>query len=146
MLICMPVCISLTTAHKYAGLNWNSNHQHWSLAQWVNMMLSDVSRFSLNADFRWITIRRKSGTRPPPPGNIVESYRYLRGVMVWASIMLKNSTDLRIFESGSATATTYTDKILEPYVHLFQGVGGPGFISKNDNAPFDSAILVDDFF
>ncbi|GFT81397.1 transposable element Tcb2 transposase [Trichonephila clavipes] len=50
------VCISLTSAHKRARLNWSLKHQHWSVGEWANVMFNDESRFSLSSDFRRVTI------------------------------------------------------------------------------------------
>ncbi|GFU29820.1 transposable element Tcb2 transposase [Trichonephila clavipes] len=38
------VCIPLTSAHKRARLNLSLKHQHWSVVEWANMMLSGESR------------------------------------------------------------------------------------------------------
>ncbi|GFV19073.1 transposable element Tcb2 transposase [Trichonephila clavipes] len=46
------VCIPLTSARKRACLNWSLKHQHWSVGEWANVMLSDDSRFSLSSDSR----------------------------------------------------------------------------------------------
>ncbi|GFW06671.1 transposable element Tcb2 transposase [Trichonephila clavipes] len=57
------VCIPLTLAHERARLNWSLKHQHWSMGEWANVMISDESRFSLTSDSRWVTIWRERETR-----------------------------------------------------------------------------------
>ncbi|GFU60073.1 transposable element Tcb2 transposase [Trichonephila clavipes] len=128
------VCISLTSAHKRARLNWSLKHQHWSMGEWANVMFSDESRFSLSSDSRRVKIWRERETRFEPR-NITEIHHFpSRGVMVWAGIMIDGCTDLHFFDTGSVTAQRYRDEVLELYVHLFRGAVGTDFISMDDNA------------
>ncbi|KFM59169.1 Transposable element Tcb2 transposase, partial [Stegodyphus mimosarum] len=139
------VCIPLTSAQKFARLNWSLKHQHWSVGEWANVMFNDESRFSLSTDSRWGTMWRERGTRFEPR-NISERHHFpSRGVMVWAGIIMDGRTDLDFFDTGSVTGQRYRDQVLEPYVRLFRGAVGPDFIFMNDNAPCHRAVLVDDF-
>ncbi|GFW42312.1 cytoplasmic dynein 2 heavy chain 1 [Trichonephila clavipes] len=139
------VCIPLTSAHKRALLNWSLKHQHWSVGEWVNVMFSDESRFSLSCDSRRITIWRERGTRFEPR-NIMERHHFpSRGEMVWASIMMDSRTDLHFFDTKSVTAQRYRYEVLEPYVRLFRGAVDPDFIFLDDNAPCHRVVLIDDF-
>ncbi|GFY36619.1 transposable element Tcb2 transposase [Trichonephila clavipes] len=139
------VCIPLTSVHKLARLNWSLKHQHWSAGEWVNVMFSDESRFSLSSDTRWVTIWREHGTRFEPR-NITEIHHFpSRGVMVWTGIMMDDHTDLHFFDTGFVTAERYRDEVLEPYVRLFRGAVGPYLIFMDDNAPCHRAVLIDDF-
>ncbi|GFW81420.1 transposable element Tcb2 transposase [Trichonephila clavipes] len=139
------VCIPLTSAHKRDRLKWSLKHQHWSVGEWVNVMFSDESRFSLSRHSRWLTIWRERGTRFEPR-NITERHHFpSRGVMVWAGIMMDGRTDLHFFNTGSVTAQRYRDLVLEPYVRLLRGAVGPDFIFMDDNAPCHRVVLIDDF-
>ncbi|GFU21879.1 transposable element Tcb2 transposase [Trichonephila clavipes] len=141
----LAVCIPLTSAHKRARLNWSLKHQHWSVAEWANLMFSDESRFSLSSDSRRVTIWRERGTRFKPR-NITEKHHFpSRGVMVWAGIMMDGRIDLDFFDTGSMTAQRYRDENLEPYVHLFRGAVGPDFIFMDDSVPCHRVVLIDDF-
>ncbi|GFX62849.1 transposable element Tcb2 transposase [Trichonephila clavipes] len=139
------VCIPLTSAHKRARLNWSLKHQHWSVGEWGNVMLSDESRFSLSSDSRRVTIWKERGTRFEPR-NITERHHFpSRGVMVWAGIMMDGRTDLHFFDTGFVTAQRYRDEVLEPYIRLFRGAVGSDFIFMNDNAPCHRTVRIDDF-
>ncbi|GFX40011.1 transposable element Tcb2 transposase [Trichonephila clavipes] len=139
------VCIPLTSAHKRARLNWSLKHQHWSVGEWVNVMFSDESRFSLSSDSRWVTIWRERETRFEPR-NIKERHHFpSRGVMVWAGILMDGRTDLHFFDTESVTDQRYRDEVLEPYVRLFRGAVDPDFIFMDDNAPCYRAVLINDF-
>ncbi|GFV47698.1 transposable element Tcb2 transposase [Trichonephila clavipes] len=139
------VCIPLTYAHKRARLNWSLKYQHWGVGEWANVMFSEVSRFSLSSDSRRVTIWRERGTHFEPR-NITERHQFpSRGVMVWTSIMMDARTDFHFFNTGYVTAQRYRDEVLEPYILLFRGAVSPDFISMDDNAPCQRAVLVDDF-
>ncbi|GFW31524.1 transposable element Tcb2 transposase [Trichonephila clavipes] len=60
------VCIPLTSAHKRARLNRSLKHQHWSVGEWANVMLSDESLISLSSDSKRVTIWRERGARFEP--------------------------------------------------------------------------------
>ncbi|GBN24447.1 hypothetical protein AVEN_124400-1 [Araneus ventricosus] len=59
--------------------------------------------------------------------------------------MLDGRTPLHVFERGTVTGVRYRDEILEPYVRLFRGAGGPKFILMDDNARPHRALLIDEF-
>ncbi|GFV67133.1 transposable element Tcb2 transposase [Trichonephila clavipes] len=69
----------------------------------------------------------------------------MKGVMVWAGFMMDDRTDLHLLYTGSVIAQRYRGGVLEPYVRLFRGAVGPGFILMDDNAPCHRAVLIDDF-
>ncbi|GFU24255.1 transposable element Tcb2 transposase [Trichonephila clavipes] len=98
-------------------------------------MFSEESRFSLSTDSRRITIWRERGTCFEPR-NITKTHHFpLRGVMVWTVILMDGRIYLHFFDTGSVTAQRYRDEVLEPYVHLFRGAGGPDIIFMDDNVP-----------
>ncbi|GFV76901.1 transposable element Tcb2 transposase [Trichonephila clavipes] len=139
------VYIPFTSAHKRARLNWGLKHQHRGVGEWVNVMFSDESQFSLRSDSRRVTIWRERGTRFEPR-NITERHHFpSRRLMVWTGIMMDGRTGLHFFDTGSVTAQRYRDEVLEPYVRLFRGAVGPDFIFMDDNAPCHRAELIDDF-
>ncbi|GFW18950.1 transposable element Tcb2 transposase [Trichonephila clavipes] len=141
----LAVCIPLTSADKHARLNWSLKHQNWSVGEGANVMFSDESQFSLSSDSRRVMIWTERGTCFKPR-TITEKHHFpSRGVMVWAGIMMDDHTDLHFFDTGSVTAQRYRDEVLEPYVHLFQGVVGTDFIFMDDNAQCHRAVLIDDF-
>ncbi|GFT14086.1 transposable element Tcb2 transposase [Trichonephila clavipes] len=138
------ICISLTSAHKRARLNWSLKHQHSSVGEWANVMFRDECRFSLSSDSRRVTIWRERGTCFEPR-NIIERHHFpSMGVIVWAGIMMDGRTDLHFFDTGSVSAQRYRDKFFKPYVRLFRGAVGPDFIFMDDNAPCNRAVLIDD--
>ncbi|GBN75652.1 hypothetical protein AVEN_90780-1 [Araneus ventricosus] len=113
--------------------------------QWAIVLFTDVSRFSLNTNFRRTFIWREPGTRYLP-SNVREIDHYGgRDLMVWAGIMLDGQTPLHVFERGIVTGVRYRDEILQPYVRLFRGAVGPEFILIDDNARPHRALLVDEF-
>lgn len=62
--------------------------------------------------------------------------------MMRAGIMLVSRTNLPIFDTKSVTAVRCRDEILEPYIRLFRGAVGSGFIFMADNErPFREAII-----
>ncbi|GFU85399.1 transposable element Tcb2 transposase [Trichonephila clavipes] len=99
----------------------------------------------LSRDSGRVTLWRERGTRFEPR-NITERHHFpLRGVMVWAGIMMDIRTDLHFFDTGSVTTQRYRDGVLEPYVCLFRGAVNPDFIFMDDNEPCHRAVLIDDF-
>ncbi|UYV65651.1 hypothetical protein LAZ67_3004955 [Cordylochernes scorpioides] len=82
------VCITLTSAHRRARLNWCLEHHAWTHDQWANVLFSDESRFSLNTDSRRVFIWREPGTRYHS-SNIREIDSFSGGsLLVWAGIRL----------------------------------------------------------
>ncbi|GFT11118.1 transposable element Tcb2 transposase [Trichonephila clavipes] len=65
--------------------------------------------------------------------------------MVWADIVMDGRTELPFFKTGSVTAQSNRDEVLEPYVCLLRGAVGPDFITMDYNAPCHRAVLIDDF-
>ncbi|GBM55183.1 Transposable element Tc1 transposase [Araneus ventricosus] len=113
--------------------------------QWATVLFTDESRFSLNTDSLRTFICIEQGTRYLP-SNVREIDHYGGGgLMIWAGIMLDGRTALHVFERGTVTGVRYRDEILEPYVRLFRGAVGPGFILMDDNARPHRALLVDEF-
>lgn len=139
------VCVPLTAAHKRARLAWCRQHEPWTRLQWSTVLFTDESRFSLDTDSRRTFIWREPGTRYHPSLIREKDHYGGGGVMVWAGIMLDGRTPLHVFDKGSLTAMRYREEILEPYVRLFRGAVGPGFLLMDDNARPHRAQVVDDY-
>ncbi|GBM29736.1 Transposable element Tcb2 transposase [Araneus ventricosus] len=139
------VFVLLPSTNRRVRLAWCREHRDWSMDQWVTVLFTDESRFSLNTDSRLILIWREPGTRYLP-SNVREIDHYGGlGLMVWAGIMLDGRTHLHVFERGTVTGVRYRDEILEPYVRLFRGAVGPEFILMDNNARPHRALLIDEF-
>ncbi|GBN25544.1 hypothetical protein AVEN_166142-1 [Araneus ventricosus] len=113
--------------------------------QWVIVLFTDESRFSLNIDSRRKFIWRESGTCYLPSSVREIDHYGGGGLMVWTGIMLDGRTPLHVFERGTVTGERYRDEILGPYVRLFRGAVGSEFILMDDNARPHRAILATNF-
>ncbi|GFX79187.1 transposable element Tcb2 transposase [Trichonephila clavipes] len=115
------VCVPLTRQHRTARLQWCREHHNWTEQDWVCVLFSDESRFSLSSDCRRQLIWRESGTAYRPE-NIQEKDRYPTcSIMVWAGIMINGRTRLHVVANGTTTGQRYIDEVLLPHVHLFRG-------------------------
>ncbi|GFV87538.1 transposable element Tcb1 transposase [Trichonephila clavipes] len=66
------------------------------------------------------------------------------GIVVCAEISLGYHTDLHICRRGSVTAVRYHDDVLDPTVKLHAAVVRPPFVSTDNNACHQRAVVVDD--
>ncbi|GFV61041.1 transposable element Tcb2 transposase [Trichonephila clavipes] len=136
-------CVPLTPAHRRRRSLWCREHRNWRDNEWVGVLFTDESRFSLSSDSHRILIWRERGSRNHPP-NIIERDRYGGGgVLVWGGIMLGSRTDLHIFDAGSVNGTRYCNEILLPYVRLFRGAMGVQFLFTDDNAPCHRTVAAE---
>ncbi|GFU95406.1 transposable element Tcb2 transposase [Trichonephila clavipes] len=119
------VCVPLTRQHRTARLQWCREHHNWTEQDWVCVLFSDESRFSLSSDCRRQLIWRESGTADRPE-NIQEKDRYpTYSIIVWAcSIMIDGRTRLHVVANGTMTGQRYIDEVLLPHVRLFRGADG----------------------
>ncbi|GFW35325.1 HTH_Tnp_Tc3_2 domain-containing protein [Trichonephila clavipes] len=60
------VCVRLTRQHRTARLQWCRDHHNSTEQDWVCVLFSDESRFSLSSDCRRQRIWRESGTAYRP--------------------------------------------------------------------------------
>ncbi|GBL73065.1 hypothetical protein AVEN_128223-1 [Araneus ventricosus] len=60
------VCVPLTSTNRRVRLSWCREYRDWSMDQWVTVLFTDESRFSLNTDSRRTFIWREPGTRYLP--------------------------------------------------------------------------------
>ncbi|GFV98479.1 transposable element Tcb1 transposase [Trichonephila clavipes] len=141
---CRPVrCVPLTTIHCRLRLTMSREHALWTPQQWSCVMFSDVSRFSLQSDFRWTLLWRAPGTRYHQE-NTIERHRYGdAGWFIWGGIILGYRTDLHV-QSVTVTGHIYRDVILEQHVRLFRGAVGAEILFMEDNARTHRANIVDE--
>ncbi|GFX51886.1 transposable element Tc1 transposase [Trichonephila clavipes] len=138
------VCVPLTRQHRTARLQWCREHHNWTEQDWVCVLFSDESRFSLSSDCRRQLIWRKSGTAYRPE-NIQQKDRYPTcSIMVWAGIMFNGRTRLHVVANGTMTGQRYIDKVLLPHVRLFRGAVGDKFVFMDDNATCHRTLAVQD--
>ncbi|GFV96899.1 transposable element Tcb2 transposase [Trichonephila clavipes] len=136
-----------TTAqqHRTARLQWCREHHNWTEQDWVCVLFSDESRFSLSSDCRRQLIWRESGTAYRPE-NIQEKDRYPTcSIMVWAGIMINGRTRLHVVANGTMTSQRYIDEVLLPHVRLFRGAVGDKFVFMDDNATCHRTLAVQDY-
>ncbi|GFV69791.1 transposable element Tcb2 transposase [Trichonephila clavipes] len=130
-----------TFGHRTARLQWCREHHNWTEQDWVCVLFSDESRFSLSSDCRRQLIWRESGTAYRP-GNIQEIDRYPTcSIMVWAcSIMIDGRTRLHVIANGTMTGQRYIDEVLLPHVRLFRGAVVDKFVFMDYNATYLNPI------
>ncbi|GFS95494.1 hypothetical protein TNCV_814451 [Trichonephila clavipes] len=63
--VCIKVDIvySLTVRHPAAQRKWAAEHQDWMQSDWVQVLFTDESGFSLECDARRVCVCRGKGTR-----------------------------------------------------------------------------------
>ncbi|GFU54209.1 transposable element Tcb1 transposase [Trichonephila clavipes] len=135
-----------TTAqqHRTARLQWWLEHHNWTEQDWVCVLFSDESRFSLASDCRCQLIWRESGTAYRPE-NIQEKDRIPTcSIMVWAGIMINGHTRLHVVPNGTMMGQRYTDEVLLPHVRLFRGAAGDKYVFMDDNATCHRTFAVQD--
>ncbi|GFX69251.1 transposable element Tcb1 transposase [Trichonephila clavipes] len=74
--------VPLTPAHRRKRSQWCREYRNWRENEWVRVLFTDESRFSLSSDSHRILIWRERGSRNHP-SNIIERDMYGgRGVLV----------------------------------------------------------------
>ncbi|GFX99230.1 transposable element Tcb2 transposase [Trichonephila clavipes] len=137
------VCVPLTRQHRTARFQWCREHHNWTEHDWVCVLFSDESRFSLSSDCRRQLIWRESGTAYRPE-NSQEKDRYTTcSIMVWAGIMINGRTRLHEVANGTMTVQRYIDEVLLPHVRLFRGAVGDKFVFMDDNASHRTLAVQD---
>ncbi|GBM12539.1 hypothetical protein AVEN_188706-1 [Araneus ventricosus] len=120
-------------------------HVSWTRQQWVSVLFTDKSRFTLESDSGHLLIWREQRTRYHQ-SNTLERHSYRGGgIMVWAKISLSGHTDLHVFHGGTPTGVKYRDEILDPYVRPYAGAIGNDFILMDDNARPHRAVVVEGY-
>ncbi|KFM72497.1 Transposable element Tcb1 transposase, partial [Stegodyphus mimosarum] len=133
--------VPLTATHCRLRLARSREHALWTPQQWVCVMFSDESRFSLQSDFRRTFIWRAPDIRYHQE-NITERHHYGgAGVLVWAGIILGSRTDLHV-QLGTMISQIYRDVILKQNVRLLRGAMGAQFVFMDDNARPHRANIV----
>ncbi|GFX73596.1 transposable element Tcb2 transposase [Trichonephila clavipes] len=142
-----PTTIRILLNH----FNWDPEklydkyYKDWSMDQWVTVLFSDQSWFSLTSDFLCTFIRREPGTHYLS-SNVRKIDHYSRGgLIVWACVMLDEHTHFQVFERGNVIAERYRDEVFDSYVYLFRVAIGPDFIFRDDNMKSRRARLFNEF-
>ncbi|GFX56277.1 transposable element Tcb2 transposase [Trichonephila clavipes] len=139
------VCVRLTSRHRRDRREWATEHVNWRRNEWISVLFSDESRFSVYPDNRRIFIWRDRGSRNNP-AFVHESVRFGgAGVLVYGDISIDGRTDLYIIRDGPLTARRYRDEILRPIVVPYAAAIGDDFILMDDNSRPHRANLVEDF-
>ncbi|GFV96855.1 transposable element Tcb2 transposase [Trichonephila clavipes] len=60
------VCVRLASRHRCDRREWATEHVNWRRNEWINVLFSDESRFSVHPDNRRIFIWRDCGSRNNP--------------------------------------------------------------------------------
>ncbi|GFX13612.1 transposable element Tcb2 transposase [Trichonephila clavipes] len=139
------VCVPLTRQHRTARLQWRREPHNTSPPEqdWVCVLFSDESRFSLSSDCRRQLIWRESGTAYRPE-NFQEKDRYPTcSIMVWAGIMINGHTRLHVVANGTMTDQRSIDEVLL-HVRLFRGAVGDKFVFMDDNATCHRTLAFQD--
>ena len=112
--------------------NWALAHQHWTIAEWRNVMFSDETRIGLRQDTRRVRIR-KSARRHHEHLYVQKVHLFAGGsVMFWAAIMMGRRTPL-IPIYGTLTGPRYLHEILQTIVRPYRLDVGDKFILVDDN-------------
>ncbi|GBM59203.1 hypothetical protein AVEN_150726-1 [Araneus ventricosus] len=103
------VCVPLNGRQRRARLCWTREHVSWTRQQWVSVLFTDESRFTLESDSGRLLIWRENRTRYHQ-SNTFERHSYKGGgVMVWVGNTLGGHTDLHVFHEGTLTGMRYRD-------------------------------------
>ncbi|GFS99249.1 transposable element Tcb2 transposase [Trichonephila clavipes] len=136
------VCVPLTRQHGTARFQWCREHHNLIEQDWVCVLFSDESRFSLSSDCRRQLIWRESGTAYRPE-NIQEKDRFQTcSIMVWAGIMINGRTRLHVVANGTKTGQRYINEVLLSHVRLFRGAVVDKFVFMDDNTTCHRTLAV----
>ncbi|GFS58591.1 transposable element Tcb2 transposase [Trichonephila clavipes] len=139
------VCVKLTSRHHPDRREWAIKHVNWRRNEWINVLFSNESRFSVHPNNRRIFIWRDRGSRNTP-AFVHEGVKIgSGGVLVYGGFSIDGCTDLYIIRDGPLTARRYRDEILRPIVVPYAAAIGDDFILMNDNCKPHRANLVEDF-
>ena len=94
------VCITLTASYLRALKEWATERVKLTRNEWLYILFSDESSFSVHPDNKLIFIWRECGTRNNPVF-VQENVRLrIEGVMVYAEIFINGRTILRIIRNS----------------------------------------------
>ena len=99
------IYVQLTRQHLQDWLDLTRIHVRWTFRDWMPVLFTDMSRYSL-----YFTERRQMVWRMPKERfhglNVADHNRYGKGsVMVWTGISVSGKTDLCVIENGILTAS-----------------------------------------
>ncbi|GFU74242.1 transposable element Tcb1 transposase [Trichonephila clavipes] len=91
-------CVPLTPAHRRRRSLWCREHRNWRDNEWVQVLFTDESRFSLSSDSHRILNWRERGSRNHP-SYIIERDRYGgRGVLLKERLAARTLPPVTIWE------------------------------------------------
>lgn len=144
---CMVVCC-LRSAHFCAQDNPFSMFPGSSTLDngSINVVLFTYETgYSLNTDCRCTFFWRETRIHYLSSSTLERNHYCSGTLIVWTEIMLDGHTLFRVFDSDCGPDVRYTEEILESYVCIFKGAGGPDFILMDDNACRHTAHLINGF-
>lgn len=107
--------IPLSPCHRRLRKQWANEHMHWPEDEWMNVLWTDESRFSLDFCDGRVRVRRLRGERFADC-TIAQHDRFGGGsVMIWAGIWGTGRT-VAVRIQGSVTAERYRDDIVLPII------------------------------
>jgi hypothetical protein len=135
---------SLTPAQSKVRLQWARSYQHWTEADWCNVIFSDECAFDL-APIRSQYVRRVKG-EPITMQHTSQHRPFLQRIMVW-SCMSSAGPGKLIPVTGTLNAVKYID-ILSQKLLPQSAIWFPNgnFHYQQDNAPCHKALVVRHFF
>lgn len=113
---CRPLIrIPLSPTHRRLRKQWAHEHAHWPVGQWMNVLWTDESRFSLDFCDGRVRVRRFPGERFTDCA-IAQHDRFGGGsVMIWAGIWGTGRT-VALQIQGTLTAARYRDEVVLPII------------------------------
>ncbi|GFV54620.1 transposable element Tcb2 transposase [Trichonephila clavipes] len=131
--------LPLTPHHRQCRLDFCRPRATWSVTDWIRVIFSDESRFSLSTDYHRTRVWRRTGQRSDPAFIVERHTAISQGVTVWGAISWDTRPSLVVLQ-GTLTARRYVDDILTPIV-LPMLSSHPGAIYQQDNARPHTARL-----
>ncbi|GFT49204.1 DDE_3 domain-containing protein [Trichonephila clavipes] len=109
-----------------------------NVTDWIRVIFSDESRFSLSADYHRTRVWRRTGQRSDPAFIVERHTAISQGVTVWGAISWDTRSSLVVLQ-GTLTARRYVDDILTPIV-LPMLSSHPGAIYQNNARPHTARL------
>ena len=112
---CKPL---LKNYHREARLAWATQHQHWTNAQWSNVLFTDESSFSVSIGDNRLYCYRRSNERYIDDCIQQSPNRGYGSINIWGGIIGGRRLPLvRLY--GRLTGETYINNILIPHILPF---------------------------
>lgn len=135
----------LERGHCVARLQYAREHLHWDEEEWLRVLFTDESRFSLYTSDGRRNVYRRPGERYIQ-ACFSERVQYGGGsVHVWAGISAEGRTELVAIENGTLTGERYAQEILNEYVGPYLANMRDGSMLMQDNARPHTARVVQEY-